>query len=156
VRWADLDRRGSVGTIVGTGLFDYGDADGSGEAVKLQHPLAIAWQPGASADAAGMLFVADSYNNKIKTVDPEKRSAASFAGAGEKGARDGDLAQAQLGEPAGLSLAGELLYVADTDNHLIRVINIESHRIDTFVLRGLEITASPPPRARSGHPNRGR
>ncbi len=38
VRWADVTEGGAVGTIVGTGLFDFGDVDGSGDDVRLQHP----------------------------------------------------------------------------------------------------------------------
>ena len=51
-------------TLVGlTGtLFDFGDVDGTGRDVRLQHPLGVAWSD-------GKLYVADTYNNKIKVID---------------------------------------------------------------------------------------
>ena len=100
IRWADLDERGRVGTIVGTGLFDFGDRDGRGDEVRLQHPLGLAWRDGG-------LVVADTYNGKLKRVDPATRSCASWPAAGE-----GDLA-----EPSGLAVAGEAILVADGGAH---------------------------------------
>ncbi|MEO5903401.1 MAG: alkyl hydroperoxide reductase, partial [Gemmatimonadaceae bacterium] len=55
IRWADLAADGSVGTIVGTGLFDFGDVDGKGDDVRLQHPQGVA------SHSSGRLLVADSY-----------------------------------------------------------------------------------------------
>ena len=68
VRAVPFDAKGTVQTLVGlTGtLFDFGDVDGSGENVRLQHPLGVAW-------ADGKLYVADTYNNKIKVIDVARR-----------------------------------------------------------------------------------
>ena len=63
---------GYVHTVVGTGLFDFGDVDGVGDAVRLQHPLGLAF-------ADGVLYIADSYNHKIKRCDPAARRVTSFA-----------------------------------------------------------------------------
>ena len=41
-------------------LFAFGDQDGKGVEAKLQHPLAVAWNPHSQK-----LFVADSYNHKV-------------------------------------------------------------------------------------------
>lgn len=41
-------------------LFAYGDIDGKGREVKLQHPLAVAWD-----HKRNLLYVADSYNHKV-------------------------------------------------------------------------------------------
>ena len=69
VRAVPFDPKGTVRTLVGlTGtLFDFGDVDGTGQDVRLQHPLGVAW-------ADGKLYVADTYNNKIKVIDVEQRS----------------------------------------------------------------------------------
>jgi hypothetical protein len=56
---------------VGTGLFDFGDRDGTGDEVRLQHPLSLAW-------LGGSLVVADSYNGKLKIVDPLTRSCVTW------------------------------------------------------------------------------
>lgn len=83
----------------------------------------------------GALYVADTYNNKIKQVYPHPREARTFAGTGRAGLRDGPLEQAEFDEPAGISAAGGKLYVADTNNHVIRVIDPVSRQVSTLVLR---------------------
>jgi hypothetical protein len=60
VRSASLDAAGEVRTITGTGLFDFGDRDGEGDAVEMQHQQAVALHPD------GRLLVADSYNDALK------------------------------------------------------------------------------------------
>ena len=75
IRRAGLDPGGRLETIVGTGLFDFGDVDGSEDRVRLQHPLGIEFWPGGGSSGNGMLLAADTYNNKIKAVDPATRSA---------------------------------------------------------------------------------
>ena len=64
--------------VEGDGLFDFGDKDGIGSDVRLQHALGVAY-------GDGKLYVADTYNSKIKVIDPKKRSCHAFMG--EQGAR---------------------------------------------------------------------
>ena len=130
IRTADLDPRGgNVRTIVGEGLFDYGDVDGVGEEVRLQHPLGVVY-------ADGMLYVADTYNNKIKRLQPLARSSATFAGSGEAGLLDGPGVVARFHEAGGVSAAGGKLYVADTNNHAIRVVELATRKVSTLALKG--------------------
>ncbi|HKI32912.1 MAG TPA: hypothetical protein VKA46_13755, partial [Gemmataceae bacterium] len=119
---------GYVHTVAGTGLFDFGDVDGAGEAVRLQHPLGV-------ARANGVLYVADSYNHKIKRCDPAERRVTSFLGSGEPGHHDGRGVEAQFSEPGGLSFAGGKLYVADTNNHAIRVCDVKTGAVKTLEVR---------------------
>ena len=133
IRAADIDPRGGVSTIVGRDLFDFGDVDGVGEAVRLQHPLGVVW-------VDGVLYVADTYNNKIKQVFPRTMSATTLAGAGRAGLRDGSFEEAEFDEPAGISAAGGRLYVADTNNHAIRVMDLNRRSVST-----LTVTASAAP-----------
>jgi thiol-disulfide isomerase/thioredoxin len=119
---------GYVHTVAGTGLFDFGDADGVGDAVRLQHPLGLAF-------ANGVLYVADSYNHKVKRCDPAARRVTGWLGSGEPGHRDGPAAQAQFSEPGGLSFADGKLYVADTNNHAIRVCDGRTGRVRTLEVR---------------------
>jgi thiol-disulfide isomerase/thioredoxin/sugar lactone lactonase YvrE len=129
IRSADLDPHGRVDTIVGEDLFEFGDRDGKGSAVRLQHPLGV-------THSAGWLYVADTYNNKIKRVSPTDRTSETFAGTGESGMRDGE--HATLDEPGGVSVAFGKLYIADTNNHLIRVADLKSKRLETLQIKGLE------------------
>ncbi len=129
IRTADLDPRGGqVRTIVGQGLFDYGDVDGAGDDVRLQHPLDVEYLDET-------LFVADTYNHKIKSVGIESRACVTFAGSGLPGLIDGDPEQARFDEPSGLSAAKGKLYIADTNNHCVRVIDLKTQQVSTFQLR---------------------
>src|SRR4029079_11233594 len=107
VRSVPFDPNDKVETLVGlTGtLFDFGDTDGSGRDVRLQHPLDVAW-------AKDKLYVADTYNNKIKMIDVERRTCSTLAGTGKPGSADGDKGlAASFNEPTGISAAGGKLYV---------------------------------------------
>ena len=136
IRAVPFDATRQVRTVVGTAdlamprrLFTYGDRDGAGRAVRLQHPLGVAF-------ADGVLYVADTYNNKIKALDPLKKTAHAIAGTGKPGRDD---SPAAFDEPAGLSAAGGKLYVADTNNHLIRTIDVaHENRVATLEIKGLE------------------
>jgi hypothetical protein len=131
VRFVDLRVAPDVTTIVGRGLFEFGDEDGKGGHVRLQHPYDVA--------AHGVvLFVADTYNNKIKRVDPGGRSE-TIAGDGEEGACDGELLQARFDEPEGLAVADDLLFVADTNNDAIRVIDLRAAASGRAQVRTIEI-----------------
>lgn len=123
IRTADLAPDGELKTIVGTGLFDFGDVDGAGDDVRLQHPL------GVTVADDGYLYIADTYNNKIKRIDPAARTSETFAGTGAPGATDG--AEAQFYEPGGLDYANGKLYVADTNNHAIRAIDVATGEVTT-------------------------
>ena len=129
IRAADLDGGVSVSTIVGLHLFTFGDVDGTADDVRLQHPLGIDLHD-------GVLFITDSYNNKVKRVFPATRGATTFLGSGEPGHKDGPGLLAEFHEPGGLSVAGGKLYIADTNNHAIRVADLQSQQVDTLELKG--------------------
>ncbi|MCB0126340.1 MAG: hypothetical protein KDE58_28980, partial [Caldilineaceae bacterium] len=107
----------------------FGDIDGTGADVRLQHPTGLA------GDAAGLLYIADSYNHKVKTLDPTTGTVQTLIGTGQPGAVDGPLAQAQLYEPEGLAVLNGRLYIADTNNHLIRVAVLATGQVQTLQLR---------------------
>jgi DNA-binding beta-propeller fold protein YncE len=149
VRQIPLDPNGEVTTIVGTSdlaqgrcLFEFGDIDGVGDKVRLQHPLGIAYR-------AGKLYVADTYNHKIKIVDIAKKTAKTFLGGEKAGAKN---EPAEFSEPAGLTFVGEKLYIADTNNHLIRVVDLKTNKVSTLELKGLEAPKSTAAGATAGDP----
>jgi DNA-binding beta-propeller fold protein YncE len=106
IRWADIDPNGTVGTIVGTGLFDFGDVDGIGESVRMQH------QQGVTRSQEGELLIADSYNDALKWLNVETREARTWL----RG----------FHEPGGVAAAQRSAYVADTNAHRIIVANNET------------------------------
>jgi hypothetical protein len=117
IRSSDTNPDGEVRTIVGTGLFDFGDVDGAGEDVRLQHAQGVA------RDADGRLLVADSYNDALKWIEPATRRAATWV--------------RELHEPAGLAIANPLVYVADTNAHRVAVIHRDRGLLGDLALEGI-------------------
>lgn len=109
IRWTEREPTGNTGTIVGTGLFDFGDVDGTADDVRMQHPQGIAF-----ADD-GRLLVADSYNDALKWVDPATRSATGWI----RG----------LNEPGGVACGRDYAYVADTNAHRVVAVNYKTDTI---------------------------
>ncbi|MBI1246903.1 redoxin domain-containing protein [bacterium] len=133
IRAVPFDPTKRVRTVIGTSRFDYGrlftfgDVDGPARTAKLQHPLGVCY-------VDGTIYVADTYNNKIKAVDATSGEVKTVAGTGEPGNSD---EPTQFDEPAGLSYAGGKLYIADTNNHLIRVLDLVTKKVSTLTIDGL-------------------
>ncbi|MCI0786971.1 MAG: hypothetical protein J4O09_11710 [Chloroflexi bacterium] len=104
--WTPLE---GVGTIVGLDLFVFGDTDDVNHNVRLQHPIGLDCFD-------GVLYVADTYNHKIKRVLPATRGSFTMLGTGEPGLRDGAGNQALFSEPSGVRIANGKMYIADTNN----------------------------------------
>ncbi|VYS49318.1 unnamed protein product [Arabidopsis thaliana] len=125
-------------------LFKFGDNDGVGAEVLLQHPL------GVLCAKDGQIYLTDSYNHKIKKLDPVTKRVVTVAGTGKAGFKDGKVKDAQLSEPAGLAITENgRLFVADTNNSLIRYIDLnkgEDSEILTLELKGVQ---PPMPKAKS-------
>lgn len=127
VRRVRLDGDGQVKTLVGKGLFEFGDRDGRGDAVRLQHPLGIACND-------GKLYVADTYNSKIKQLDPGTRDCATFL--------DSSTVPGGLHEPAGLSIADGKLFIADTNANRIVVVDLKSKAASVLPLSDVAAPAA--------------
>ncbi len=99
---------GEVSTLIGEGLFTYGDSD-NGE-ILLQHPQGIC--PGIIGDGCGggRLFIADTFNNKVKAYFPDTHSIRTLL--------------TDLNEPGGISKKGCELYIANTNAHEIVVFDL--------------------------------
>lgn len=131
VRALDFET-GRVRRLLGRGLFHFGDLDAIGDSVRLQHPQAI-----VATEEAGkpVLYLADTFNNKIKRIDPIRRESITIAGTGEQGLVDGPALDAEFREPSGLALHSGMLYVADTHNHAIRAVDLLQGEVRTLALR---------------------
>ena len=125
VRDIDL-KTGHVITPIGEDLFVFGDQDGEGDAVRLQHSLGI-----TSRDHT--LYVADSYNNKVKRLDPRRRAVATWLGSGVAGRADGPGPSAAFREPGGVCAGVDGLYIADTNNHRIAVADWTTGTVRTVI-----------------------
>jgi DNA-binding beta-propeller fold protein YncE len=92
----------------------------------LQHALAVQY-------VAGKLYVADTYNSKIKVLDPQTGECTTFVG----GEPEGCLTGVTFNEPGGLSYANGKLYVADTNAHRIRIVDLATKDVSTLRLKGV-------------------
>lgn len=135
IRAVPFDSSKDVVTVVGTAgrpknrLFDFGDFDGPRDIAKFQHCIGVTYGDGA-------IYVADTYNNAIRVVDPKTGETRTVAGMGHKKPGNDDTA-GTFDEPAGISFAKDILYVADTNNHVIRTLDLKARKIGTLTIAGL-------------------
>ena len=129
IRVADIaaDEVDTLSGPIQDSLFDFDDIDGKVGTSRLQHPL------GVTGTEDGILYIADTYNSRIKRIDPSDAVTTTVFGlGGDGGFADGDADTAQFDEPGGLDYADGRLYVADTNNHAIRVIDLEAGMVSTI------------------------
>ena len=67
--------------------------------------------------------------NQIKQIDVTSKSCSTLAGVGKACLQDGNFSEAGFSEPGGLCLMGDKLFVADTNNHLIRVMDLHNSTV---------------------------
>ncbi|MBM3276802.1 MAG: tandem-95 repeat protein [Candidatus Handelsmanbacteria bacterium] len=111
--------RDFIATIAGTGTAGATGDSGAAASARLNSP------GGVVVTSAGVIFVADTGNHKIRRINAARDSITTYAGTGTAGSSgDGGAARsAKLSSPSGLCLdASGNLYVTDTGNHKIRKI----------------------------------
>ncbi len=115
----------SIETLIGTGLFDFGLKDGGEKVALMQHPL------GLFADEKN-IYIADSYNHAIRTYDVAYKTLSTLSGNGKAGTLEDEITQSQFNEPNDIEKVGNLLYITDTNNHAIRIINLAEGKVSTL------------------------
>lgn len=140
IRRVPTDPDAEVTTVAGTSelprgqsLFAFGDVDAAGPEARFQHPLCVAWHDNS-------VYVADAYNHKIRKIDLATSVVETWMGTGKAG---DSMTPVQFSEPSGLSVAGDWLYVADTNNHRICRIDLKTKAVSVLSLSDLK-----PPTAR--------
>ena len=134
IRRLPLDGSGELETLVGRSLFDWGDAVGSFVDTQLQHAIGIEFHN-------GRLIVADTYNHRLKVLELGTSQSINWLGENERGYLDGVGTGARLAEPSGLSIAGDTLFVADTNNHQIRSVDLSTAESATVTFTNLDVAA---------------
>lgn len=128
---------GKIETLIGTGLFDFGLKDGTYPKARMQHPL------GVDVADNGLVYIADSYNHAIRVYNPETKELTTLTGNGDTGMTNGSFEQARFNEPNDVLFYQNKLYVTDTNNHSIRVLDLESKTVRTLdVHTGIRLTPS--------------
>ncbi|MGB4776045.1 MAG: NHL repeat-containing protein [Daejeonella sp.] len=104
-----------VTTLAGNGEFAF--ADGIGTGAKFYYPSGI------TVDAQGIIYVADTSNDRIRKIDPVSAKVTTLAGSGESDFADGIGINAKFDSPEGITVdKNGIIYVGDTRNHRIRKI----------------------------------
>ena len=123
---------GYVSTITGSGLFTFGEQDGSLASARLQHPIGVSAR-------GGLIYVADTYNSAIRQIDVKgNRITTLVSGPGKKSAcRFGDpkCDTLQLYEPNDVKPLGSALIIADTNNNLIRRFDMDEKILETLQIK---------------------
>lgn len=127
VRVIDLKKK-NVSTVVGSGLFDFGDKDGRFRKARLQHVLGI-----ASKDPY-QVYIADTYNHKLKLLDLKAKKVITVAGTGKPGKGAGKATQSALNEPGGITFLGDNILIADTNNNRIMQYDPKRKQLTQWII----------------------
>lgn len=131
VRLIDLAGK-KVDTIVGDGLFEFGHRDGPVAQARLQHPLGVHC-------TGNKVYVADTYNHAIRLIDLDTQQVSTVVGKVDMKAicsiNDPSCDTLRLYEPSDVKQQGNVLYIADTNNHLVRTFDLEKMVLRTLVIK---------------------
>jgi thiol-disulfide isomerase/thioredoxin len=133
IRLLDL-RKKTVQTVVGEGLFEFGHVDGPLANARMQHPLGVHC-------AGNKIYVADTYNHAIRLIDLDTQKVSTLVGdsdATNNACKIQDTTCDTLGlfEPSDVKQQnGKTLFIADTNNHLIRTFDLDNNVLGTFLIK---------------------
>ncbi len=130
IRKVNLKTR-EVETLIGSGLFDFGDRDGALRQALLQHPLGVAIY-------GDDILVADTYNHKVKRIREQAGTIETIAGTEEPQLIASNNGELSLYEPGGLAVHGDALYIADTNHDRIIEYNLKNNTWHELTLHGLQ------------------
>ncbi|MDE2125344.1 MAG: hypothetical protein KGJ62_02010 [Armatimonadetes bacterium] len=119
-----------VKTLAGGNVDDWGDRDGEGASARFQNPQGI-WCD------EGQVLIADTFNNRIKTLATQSGVVANLAGDGLPGKLAGPAAEARFNQPIGVSAGGGKVWICDSGNGRIRVLDLLSREVTTLRLDGI-------------------
>ena len=123
-----LDPAGNLSTVAGTGTQGFSGDGGPAIKAQLDAPSAVV------LDSAGNLFIADTHNHRIRRIDAATYVITTIAGTGIAGfsGDGGPATMAALASPLGLAIGpANLLYLADSRNHRVRSIDLQTGVITT-------------------------
>ena len=111
---------GAVTDVAGTGFIGYTGDGGPATSAKLYFPSGVA------IDAAGNMYIADTFNHVIRLVNVDTNKITTVAGTGKSYGYSGDggpATSAKLSDPRGVAIdtAGNI-YIADSGNNVIRMV----------------------------------
>jgi DNA-binding beta-propeller fold protein YncE/thiol-disulfide isomerase/thioredoxin len=81
------------------------------------------------------LVISDSNNDRVVIASADGK-VQQVIGSGKAGLKDGSFAEAQFFNPQGVAVEGNVIYVADTDNHALRKIDLDAKTVTTLAGTG--------------------
>jgi sugar lactone lactonase YvrE len=126
---------GIINTVVGNGTCGFSGDNGPATSAELAAPQGIAF------DGSGNLYIADINNNRIRRVDGSTKFITTYAGTGAQGftGDNGPATSATFGFPEAVATdANGNLFIADSDNNVIRRVDVETGIITTVVGTGAQ------------------
>ena len=130
IREIDL-KSGSVKTITGRGLFEFGHRDGPVGSALFQHPLGL-------CATAKRIFVADTYNSALRTIDLESNEVSTIIGGHEMSGicrlENPKCDSLGLYEPSDVKVYQDMIYISDTNNHMIRIYDQKANVLKTLTI----------------------
>ncbi len=134
-----IDKQGNIHTVAGTGEKADGGDGGKGTLARLNGPHHILFSP-TQGPGDHLLYIADTFNQRVRTLDSRDGIIRTIVGNGEKGygGDGGPAVQAVTGSIFCLAFdaTGQRLYFADLNNRRIRVVDLPSGRVDTVAGNG--------------------
>ena len=133
LRYVDLVSK-EVLTIIGKGLFEFGHENGNFPKALMQHPIGL--------DVNGdKIFVADTYNHAIRTVYLNKLEIQDLISQSTKSTctiNGKSCDYLPLFEPNDVLMIKDKLYIADTNNHLVRIYDFNDHKLHDLKLKYID------------------
>ncbi len=133
-RLRNIDRQGLIQTLSGDG------SKGNSGDGELAVDAKLNGVHGLAVSVHGDIYIADTWNNRVRRIDAKTRRITAFAGTGKKGfsGDGGPATAAEFGGVYALALdeAGGKLYLADLDNRRIRVVDLASGLVSTAAGNG--------------------
>lgn len=129
----------TIRTVAGTGEQGFGGDGGPAIEAVFGFPKSANPRPGGAIAIDGRtLYVADTENHRIRTVDLDSGLIQTVVGTGTAGfSGDGGAAtEAQLNYPLDIEVEGGVLYIADSDNNRVRAVDLATGVIETLVGTG--------------------
>lgn len=119
-------------------LHSFGDIDGQLTNAKLQHPLGVHF-----IQEKNVVLVADTYNHKIKVIDPFRNEVFTWLGNGKATIKDDNTFNSSFNEPSGFASVYDAktkdikIYIADCNNHAIRMVYYDQGDTSTVDFKGV-------------------
>lgn len=130
---SDMITRGKSEGLMQAGTFTYTPQPTAQQ--RLRFPGKVKPAPTEFLDDACHLIVADSGNHQIVLLDKDGNDILRI-GSGSPGFEDGSLSNASFRDPQGFAVTDTIIYVADTNNHALRLIDLVAGTVTTLTGNG--------------------